>query len=169
MIQGGKGGANTNLTGLAFERSTKLEDALKAAGFEVEKFEVSKNGLVVGDLVGQFRLYKFLEDRDVDWRERISSQLRPDEALYSIKANKLTIIEKKWQQVSGSVDEKLQTSGFKLQQYRKLVDGLGIEVQFVYLLSDYFTGAKYADVLAYIKASGADYHFKSIPLELLDL
>jgi hypothetical protein len=169
MIEGGKGGANTNLTGLAFERRTKLEDALREAGFDVEKFKVSKGGEIIGDLVGQSRLYKFLEDKDVDWSKRISSRLKPDEALYSIKAKKLTIIEKKWQQVTGSVDEKLQTSGFKLQQYRKLVDGLGIEVQFVYLLSDFFAAPRYADVLAYIRASGADYHFKSIPLELLDL
>lgn len=169
MIKGGKGGANTNLTGLAFEKRTKLEDALREAGFEVEKFEVTKGGEVLGNLIGQSRLYKFLEAKDVDWSKRISSRLKPDEALYAIKSSKLTIIEKKWQQVAGSVDEKLQTSGFKLQQYRKLVDGLGIEVQFVYLLSDYFTAPRYADVLAYIKSSGADYHFESIPLELLDL
>lgn len=169
MIKGGTGGANTNLTGLAFEKSTKLEDALREAGFEVEKFLVSKDSKIVGNLVPKRKLYKFLEDREVDWKTRISSRLEPDEALYSLRSQKLTIIEKKWQQVSGSVDEKLQTSGFKLNQYRKLVDGLDIDVQFVYLLSDYFTSPKYADVLAYIRASGADYHFKSIPLELLDL
>jgi hypothetical protein len=169
MIKGGKGGANTNLTGLAFEKETSLEDALRAAGFEVEKFIVSKEGKILGELAGQHRLYKFLESRDVDWSKRVSSKLRPDEALYSVKSNKLTVVEKKWQQVSGSVDEKLQTSGFKLRQYRKLVDGLGIQVQYVYLLSDFFAQPRYRDVLEYIKESGADYHFKSLPLELLDL
>jgi hypothetical protein len=169
MIKGGKGGANTNLTGLAFERSTSLEEALKASGFRVEKFVVSKDGVVLGELAGKTRLYKFLGERDVDWGKRISSQLRPDEALYSIRSKKLTVVEKKWQQVSGSVDEKLQTSGFKLRQYRRLVEGLDIEVQYVYLLSDYFTQPRYRDVLDYIRESGADYHFKSLPLDLLDL
>jgi hypothetical protein len=169
MIQGGKGGANTNLTGLAFEKKHSLEDALKRAGFEVEKFVISKDGKILGELAGQYRLYKFLTARDVEWSESISKRLKPDEALYSIKSKKLTIVEKKFQTVNGSVDEKLQTSAFKLKQYRKLVEGLGIEVQYVYLLSDYFSNPRYQDVLDYIKESGADYHFESLPLELLDL
>lgn len=169
MIKGGKGGANTNLSGLKFERNTSLEEALRAANFEVKSFRVSKDGIYVGDLLGKYRLYKFLEAKDVDWKSRVSSQLLPDEALYSLRAKKLTVIEKKWQGVQGSVDEKLQTCGFKIRQYRNLVDGLGIQVQFVYLLNDWFTQPKYSDVLAYIKESGADYHFKSVPLELLDL
>lgn len=169
MIKGGKGGANTNLTGLAFEEKTSLEEALKVAGFEVEKFVVSKEGKILGELAGQDRLYNFLKARDVDWSKRISRKLKPDEALYSLKAKKLTIVEKKFQNVNGSVDEKLQTSGFKLKQYRRLVDGLGIEVQYVYLLSDYFANPRYQDVLEHIRESGADYHFESLPLELLDL
>jgi hypothetical protein len=169
MIKGGKGGANTNVTGLGFEKATSLEDALRAASFEVEKFMVSSDGVYVGELLGKSRLYRFLEAKEVDWKSRVSSKLLPDEALYALKSKKLTVIEKKWQEVGGSVDEKLQTSGFKLRQYRNLVDGLGIEVQFVYLLNDWFTQHRYSDVLAYIKESGADYHFKSVPLGLLDL
>jgi hypothetical protein len=42
-------------------------------------------------------------------------------------------------------------------------------VKFIYLLSDWFTQPRYADVLEYIKDSGADYHFETLPLELLDL
>lgn len=169
MIKGGVGGANTNLTGLRFEKETSLEQALKDAGFQVEKFQISKAGLYVGDLVGKSRLYKFLEANEVDWHTRISAKLLPDDAIYSLKAKKLTVIEKKWQEVSGSVDEKLQTCGFKLRQYNRLVEQLGIEVQYVYLLNDWFAQPRYADVLDYIRESGADYHFKSVPLELLDL
>lgn len=169
MIKGGKGGANTNVTGLAFERNTSLQDALVSAGFEVERFEISKDGIYVGELLGKNQLYKFLDAQNVDWKNRVSAKLLPDEAIYSLKAKKLTVIEKKWQQGSGSTDEKLQTSGFKLRQYNRLVEGIGITVQFVYLLNDWFAQPRYADVLAYIRESGADYHFKSVPLELLDL
>lgn len=169
MIKGGKGGANTNIAGLRFEKETSLEEALVEANFVVEKYKISRDGVYVGDLVGKSQLYKFLEAQDIDWRSRISAKLLPDEALYSVKAHKLTVVEKKWQEVSGSVDEKLQTCGFKMRQYNKLVDGLGIQVQFVYLLNDWFAQPRYADVLAYIRESGADYHFKSVPLELLDL
>ena len=41
----------------------------------------------------------------------------PDESFFNIKTNKLIIIEKKWQQIEGSVDEKLQTCDFKKKQY----------------------------------------------------
>jgi hypothetical protein len=169
LIKGGKGGANTNATGLPFEKETSLANALLVAGFEVEKFEVSRDGKLVGELVGKDRLYSFLQIHGVDWQTRISSRLKPDEGIYAISSKKLTIIEKKYQQVSGSTDEKLQTSGFKLRQYRRLVNGLDIEIKYIYLLNDWFTQSKYADVLDYIRESGADYHFNSVPLELLDL
>lgn len=169
MIKGGIGGARTNATGLPFERNTSLAEALVAAGFEVELFEVSRDGRYLGELVGKERLYKFLEAKDINWKDRISSMLKPDEGLFSIRSRQLTIIEKKYQEVSGSTDEKLQTSGFKLRQYRRLVDGLDIEVKYIYLLNDWFAQPKYADVLAYIRESGADYHFNAVPLELLEL
>jgi hypothetical protein len=44
-----------------------------------------------------------------------------------------------------------------------------IEVKYVYLLNDWFTHPRYQDVLDYIKEVGADYHFKSLPLDLLEL
>jgi hypothetical protein len=67
------------------------------------------------------------------------------------------------------VDEKFQTCGFKLRQYTKLFEPLKIDVKYVYLLNDWFAQERYTDVLAYIKETGADYHFKTLPLELLDL
>jgi hypothetical protein len=47
-------------------------------------------------------------------------------------------IEVKYQQVAGSVDEKLQTCDFKLKQYLKLVASLGIKVEYVYVLNNWF-------------------------------
>jgi hypothetical protein len=40
--------------------------------------------------------------------------------------------------VAGSVDEKLQTCDFKRKQYLKLVQPLGIKVEYVYVLNDWF-------------------------------
>ena len=78
-------------------------------------------------------------------------------------------IEKKYQQTDGSVDEKLQTSGFKLKQYRKLVEGTSIEVKFIYVLNDWFHNPRYKDVLDYIKEVKCDYFFNEIPIEVLGL
>ena len=168
MIEGGKGGANTTKTGLKFERDTDVKTALEGADFQVVSDEIYKSGNHIGQLVGQHKLYKFVSDKGIDWRSRISKRLLPDEAVFASRTNSLTIVEKKWQQVAGSVDEKLQTCGFKLRQYRNLTAGLGIQVKYVYLLSDWFAKPEYDDVRDYIKEVGADYHFKSLPLELFD-
>ena len=169
MIKGGTGGANTNKTGLQFEKQTSLSQALASAGFEIFRDEISKNGQQVGRLIEKNKLYVFLEQKDVDWRSIISTRLLPDEAVYSLTGNSVTVVEKKWQEVSGSVDEKLQTCGFKLRQYNRLLAPLGVDVKYVYLLNDWFTHPRYADVLEYIRETGADYHFKTLPLDLLDL
>ena len=61
----------------------------------------------------------------------------PDEALYVIINNTLFVIEVKFQKVAGSVDEKLQTCDFKRKQYAKLMAPLNIEVEYIYILSDW--------------------------------
>jgi hypothetical protein len=169
MIKGGTGGANTNKTGLKFERDTSLEESLRENGFHVEDDRIFFNHHEKGLLLGKGRLYRYLEGKDVDWKSILSAKLLPDDAVLATQTNRLTIVEKKWQEVSGSVDEKLQTCGFKLRQYKRLAKPLGIEVQYVYLLNDWFAHPRYQDVLNYIQEVGADFHFKSLPLELLGL
>jgi len=169
MIKGGKGGANTNKTGLEFERRTSLADALVANGFQVENDFVLVQQEKVGQLMEKAKLYRFLESAGVDWAKLVSSRLLPDEACFSSRAQTLTIVEKKWQEVGGSGDEKLQTCGFKIRQYRKLLQPIDVEVKYVYLLNDWFAHPRYEDVLQYIREVGADFHFKSLPLELLNL
>ena len=168
MIKGGTGGANTS-KGLLFESQTSLSEALQGAHFNVEGFNVYDASGFVGELAPKHQLYKFLETKEVDWRPRISKKLLPDDALYVDNTQCLHIFEKKWQEVDGSVDEKLQTVGFKLRQYNRLVDGTGMGIKFIYILNDWFTHPKYADVLDYIHELGASYHFNSVPLEELEL
>ena len=92
-----------------------------------------------------------------------SRALEPDEAYLDEENSVLTIFEKKFQATAGSADEKLQTCGFKLQQYQKLAKELGIDqVYYIYILSDYFNSSYYKDVLAYIKSiPNCDYFFAS--------
>ena len=44
----------------------------------------------------------------------------------------------KYQEVTGSVDEKLQTCDFKKKQYKKLMAPFNIEVEYIYILSPDF-------------------------------
>jgi len=156
-------------TGLKFEKETSLANALEKSGFRISQNEIYKGETLSGLLLGQHRLYKFLDAEKVEWEKILSKKLLPDEAVLSKKVNSLTVVEKKWQETEGSVDEKLQTCGFKIRQYSRLLEPLGVKVKYVYLLNDWFSRPRYADVLEYIKEVGADYHFKSLPLELLDL
>ena len=88
----------------------------------------------------------------------------PDDSIFVIIANTLFIIECKFQQVAGSVDEKLQTCDFKRKQYQKLLSKANIEVEYMYLLSDWFRKPEYKDVLDYIHSVHCYYFFEFIPL-----
>jgi hypothetical protein len=81
----------------------------------------------------------------------------------------LFIIEVKYQQVAGSVDEKLQTCDFKRKQYVKLVAPLGLKVEYVYVLNDWFKNPSYKDVLDYINSVNCHYKFNELPLSWLGL
>lgn len=175
MKTGGQGGANT-LTGLAFEREVDFLDLLRAVpGYSTAAVagEAGTRVLYLEKLVARcFRkhaFYDFLAEKRIDWRPLISKKLLPDDALLVIVRDTLFIIEVKFQQVAGSVDEKLQTCDFKRKQYLKLVTPLGLRVEYVYVLSDWFRDPAYKDVLAYIQSVHCNYYFGTIPLAWLGL
>ena len=169
MKKGGVGGSLTK-TGIKFEQKTDLESALIKAGLSVEGHAVYSENVNVGLICSQHRLYsQFLNPRNIDWKQHVSKKLLPDEAYFSSKKNMLVVIEKKYQQVEGSVDEKLQTIGFKIRQYKKLTQTIGLELKFIYVLNDWFKKPSYKDSLEYIKECGGLYFFNEIPLEELGL
>lgn len=79
------------------------------------------------------------------------------------------IVEVKYQEVEGSVDEKLQTCDFKRKQYLKLLLPLNMEVEYIYILNDWFRSPKYKDVLDYIISVKCRYYFNYLPLEKVGL
>ncbi len=169
MIKGGKGGGNTK-TGLVFEGKTDLATFLsKQSGYTVENNNVYYNGEKVARIFKKHGFYKFLEEMEIDWKKIISKRLFPDDSIYVIINNTLFIIECKFQQVAGSVDEKLQTCDFKKKQYQKLMAQANIEVEYMYLLSEWFRDPKYKDVLDYIISVRCQYYFEYIPLAKLGL
>ena len=169
MIYGGKGGGNTK-TGLAFEGKTDLAEFLNSQkGYEVKENNVFYKGELVGRIFKKYGFYDFLKELDIDWKQLISKRLLPDDSIFVIIANTLFIIECKFQQVAGSVDEKLQTCDFKRKQYQKLLSKANIEVEYIYLLSDWFRKPEYKDVLDYIHSVHCYYFFEYIPLAKLGL
>ena len=167
MIKGGTGGANTNLTGLRFEAKTDLANALKTANYSVEDNRVSLNGEFFCLLLRKGALYKFLTKQDVNYLDHISNKMLPDECAYFPEANHFLIVEKKWQTVHGSVDEKLAACDFKLKRYRRLFSSMNAGVTMVYVLNDYFQEQRYKDVLEYMRAAGCQVFFEELPLDIL--
>ena len=175
MITGGLGGANT-ITGLNFEGKVDFQKLLETVpGYQVKEIP-DKAGMGVffeGKLIARcFRkhdFYKFLKESNVDWKKLLSRQLLPDDAILVNSRQTLFIIEVKYQEKGGSVDEKLQTCDFKRKQYLKLVDRLGVKLEYVYVLNDWFKDPKYRDVLDYILSVNCHYKFNELPLAWLGL
>jgi len=169
MKKGGIGGGNT-ATGLNFEGGRDILAILdKTDGYSVKGNVIYYNGREVAYSYRKHGLYRYLQSRGVDWKKYISKQLLPDEALYVIVNNTLFIIEMKWQEVAGSVDEKLQTCDFKKKQYKKLMAPLNIEVEYIYILNDWFKKPQYKDTLDYVISVGCQYYFNYLPLKKLGL
>jgi hypothetical protein len=164
MVKGGKGGGNTK-TGLLFEGKTDLVQFLGAqSGYSVDNGVVLFHGEEVARVFEKHGLYRFLDEQGVDWKDVLSKKLLPDSCLYVIINNTLFVVECKFQQVAGSVDEKLQTCDFKKKQYQKLLSRANIDVEYVYLLSDWFKKPEYKDVLDYVISVGCHFYFEYIPL-----
>lgn len=174
MKENGIGGANTK-TGLVFEGKTDLQTFL--CGQKGYSCQTNNSGWVdvfynkeqVASIFKKTALYRFLDSRRVDWKSILSKKLLPDDSIYVVCNNTFFVIECKFQKVAGSVDEKLQTCDFKKKQYKKLLSQLNMEVEYIYLLSDWFKQKQYKDVLEYIISVGCSYYFEYIPLSKFGL
>ena len=175
MIKGGKGGGNT-ISGLIFEERVDLITLFKKIeGYSVIDTDnrsvaiIQYNNKEVARCFKKYEFYRFLNEFNIDWKEYLSKQLLPDNGLFVIVRDTLFIIEIKFQQVAGSVDEKLQTCDFKRKQYSKLVQNLDWKVEYVYVLNDWFKQSSYKDTLEYINSMNCHYLFNKIPLKWLGL
>lgn len=169
MKKKGFGGGNT-ITGLKFERGRDILSILESTqGYSVKDNMIYYSDKEVARSYRKYGLYKYLESQGVDYKKIISKRLLPDEALYVIINNTLFVIEMKYQEVTGSVDEKLQTCDFKKKQYKKLMAPLNIDVEYIYILDDWFRKPEYKDVLDYVISMGCQYYFQYLPLQKLGL
>lgn len=165
------GGSKTNINGLHFEQTTSLNDALINKGYTIKNgYDVYRDNKKIGISAPKRNLYKkILEPRGINFGSIISKQLLPDDAFYNLNDNTIYILEKKFQNSHGSVDEKLQTCGFKKWEYEKLFSPINIKVEYIYILNDWFKQSKYHDTLDYINLQNCHYYFNEIPLDFLNL
>ena len=173
MKKDGVGGGNT-VTGLRFENKADFLTLIsKEPGYSIRDSQTVGTDILFKEKVcatcfKKHEFYKFLDHRKVDHKNIISRKLLPDNAILVLPKT-LFIIEVKYQQSEGSVDEKLQTCDFKRKQYKKLVSPLGLSVKYVYVLNEWFEDPKYKDTLDYIHSVNCHYKFKELPIECLGL
>ena len=170
MKKGGVGGGNTK-TGINFEGEVDFLTLIKKQqGYTVDGHNIFYNKENVAQAFKKHDFYAHLKEKGIDWEKLLSGQLLPDDAIFVITNNTFFILEIKFQSGSGSTDEKLQTCDFKIKQYRKLLAQLNVEVQFIYVLNDWFKAPRYKDVLDYIiTVPGCSFYFNYLPLQKLGL
>lgn len=133
----GAGGSNTNKNGLSYEEITDLTDKITV----VEEHKTSKT-IKFNDTERVFAktkqggLFKCMKDKMNNDTPKAHGCKNPDECYIDEESNNIFIIEKKFQQCSGSVCEKIQTPDFKLWQYSRTFPDYTII--YIYCLSNWF-------------------------------
>lgn len=162
----------------------KLETDLSKA------FVVSDENGLIGEGMSKSSIYDYLIHNGIDYKEVTSKKYEPDDAFINYRNNKLYIIEKKFQNGSGSVDEKLETFDYKRMIYKRLfmlktsveshntykdivlseVIDLVSDVEFIFIGNDFFENEKYNDVLDFMKRNDIFYFIdETMPINVLGL
>lgn len=134
----GAGGANTNKNGLPYEELTDLKDCytiIKRNRFSNEiRFNEYNDTTFIS--TNQSKLFKCMYDKMNKNIKKAHGCKNPDECYIHEQTRTIIIIEKKFQQVSGSVCEKIQTPDFKIWQYSRTFPNY--RILYVYCLSEWF-------------------------------
>ena len=112
--------------------------------------------------ISKTKLKKFLAEKGVkDPTEYLSWMFQPDEAYYLPDTNEVVIYEKKFQQTSGSADEKLGNCAWKVKEYGECFAAAGIyKISYIYIFNDWFKQPRYEKLLKYIRSVNCcDYMF----------
>ena len=133
----GAGGENTNKNGLSYEELTDLNNRItilkKNTFSDIIIFDDNEKSFLNAN---QSKLFKCMKDETNTNIEKAHGCKNPDECYIDKEYKNIFIIEKKFQQCSGSVCEKIQTPDFKLWQYSRTFPDYNII--YIYCLSDWF-------------------------------
>ena len=154
----GAGGANTNKNGLTYEEITDLNE-LYSMSLECDlnkKDKYKKIKFIGYDNIefinaNKSMLHKFMKHNNQknENLQPASGCKSPDEAYINENSKTVYIIEKKFQNGTGSVDEKIQTGPFKKLHYGRLFPNY--KIHYIYCLSDWFKDKEYESVLEYLR------------------
>lgn len=133
----GAGGANTNKNGLPYEEMTDLRDKYtvieKRLNYDIIQFNGTEKQY---KSCKQSKVFKTMDEHVDKNIMKAHGCKNPDECYIDETSKNMFIIEKKFQNVGGSVCEKIQTPDFKIWQYSRTFPTYSIV--YVYCLSDWF-------------------------------
>lgn len=148
----GAGGDKTNKNGLPYEELTELKENERYKNFkmiQIKKKDLQKVKIDDNEYIkvtkNELKLYMV---HNKQFNTESEKTLQPDECYIDEKNKVINIIEKKFQQCTGSVDEKIQTGPFKIWYYKKLYPEYNIK--YCYCLSDWFKDKKYKPEMRYL-------------------
>ena len=123
----GAGGSKTNLNGLAFEEKTSIENKLLNENYKKHILNKTKFGYYFEKTIDNTKIIYFKQSGFKCYFKKIFNidcYKCPDEAFLIINDNKyyLKILEKKNQNVEGSVEEKLKTGNFNKREIYKMIN-----------------------------------------------
>lgn len=134
----GAGGSNTNKNGLPYEELTDL-------GTEYQEHTTNETSSVITFnsypeikliLTKQSKMFQCMTHAIDETVIKAHGCKNPDECYIDESKKIIFIIEKKFQQVSGSVCEKIQTPDFKIWQYSRTFPKY--KIIYIYCLSSWF-------------------------------
>lgn len=133
----GAGGSKTNRNGIPYEKLTELNDRLEVV--EKQKFAdkiIFHENQRYFIKTQQSKFFKYMKDKTDTKVVRAHGCKNPDECYIDEESKNIFIIEKKFQQCSGSICEKIQTPDCKIWNYNRTFPGYN--TVYVYCLSEWF-------------------------------
>jgi len=153
----GAGGFSTNINGLPYEEITDLKTEYTVINdnryYTTVRFNNSNTDLIYLSKTDLFKYMISNGNKDTTIEDGHGCK-QPDECYINEATNTCIIIEKKFQQCSGSICEKIQTPDFKLWQYQRIFPRYNIH--YIYCLTNWFKDNCKAE-LAYLE-------YKNIPV-----
>jgi hypothetical protein len=157
-------------SGLIFEKKSNLRKELS----KVPELNIigdivyhKNSNKKLGILVEKYNFIRYLKSVGINYSDFVEKKKLPDSSIIILDnegtPTSLIIIENKFQNTSGSVDDKITTAPYKRKCYIKLVSNLEIKVDFIYIFSDWFKKG-YKDELNYLKEENIQYYFNEIPI-----
>jgi hypothetical protein len=154
----GAGGANTTINGLSFEDKTSIEPFLNKYKYEKKeviikkrKGEYYKNDNIIYFKKNSFKLYFEKEFNIITHRQPDEAYLQP-KVIINDNDYTLKILEKKNQNVEGSVEDKLKTGAFNKREYEIMLnihDNLKFKIIYSFCVSKFLQDKLVSDNIKY--------------------